>query len=145
MKHWTLHFTIEYTDGWAALLQNISTFILMLALMIGFLVSGNFFRRVSDKSRFQFFSAKMGRNKAIVSKVGAGFLITSVFYIVFVLLYTLTIICVLGADGAGCPLQLDMWRSVYNITFFKAYLFYCSRRLYRYIICSYACYVSICI
>lgn len=70
-----------------------------------------------------FFSAKMGRNKAIVSKVGAGFLITSVFYIVFVLLYTLTIICVLGADGAGCPLQLDMWRSVYNITFFKAYLF----------------------
>lgn len=29
-------FYYEYTDGWAALLQNISTFILMLALMIGF-------------------------------------------------------------------------------------------------------------
>ena len=116
-------FYYEYTDGWAALLQNISTFILMLALLIGFLVSGIFSDEFQTKADSIFFSAKMGRNKAIVSKVGAGFLITSVFYIVFVLLYTLTIICVLGADGTGCPLQLDMWRSVYNITFFKAYLF----------------------
>ena len=121
-------FYYEYTDGWAALLQNISTFILMLALMIGFLVSGIFSDEFQTKADSIFFSAKMGRNKAIVSKVGAGFLITSVFYIVFVLLYTLTIICVLGADGAGCPLQLDMWRSVYNITFFKAYLFYLLRK-----------------
>ena len=116
-------FYYEYMDGWAALLQNISTFILMLALVIGFLVSGIFSDEFQTKADSIFFSAKMGRNKAIVSKVGAGFLITSVFYIVFVLLYTLTIICVLGADGTGCPLQLDMWRSVYNITFFKAYLF----------------------
>lgn len=35
-------FYYEYMDGWAALLQNISTFILMLALVIGFLVSGIF-------------------------------------------------------------------------------------------------------
>lgn len=30
-------FYYEYMDGWAALLQNISTFILILALVIGFL------------------------------------------------------------------------------------------------------------
>ena len=35
-------FYYEYIDGWAALLQNISTFILVLALVIGFLVSGIF-------------------------------------------------------------------------------------------------------
>lgn len=29
---------------------------------------------------------------------------------------------VLGADGAGCPVQLDLWRNVYNITFLQAYL-----------------------
>lgn len=52
-------FYYEYTEGWSALLQNISTFILMLAL---------------------------------------------------------------GADGAKCPIQLDLWRSSYNITFFEAYL-----------------------
>lgn len=116
-------FYYEYMDGWEALLQNISTFILMLALVIGFLVSGIFSDEFQTKADSIFFSTKLGRNKAITSKIGAGFLITSIFYIVFVLLYTLIIICVLGADGASCPLQLDMWRSVYNITFFKAYLF----------------------
>ena len=35
-------FYYEYMDGWAALLQNISTFILILALVIGFFVSGIF-------------------------------------------------------------------------------------------------------
>ena len=30
---------------------------------------------------------------------------------------------VIGADGAGCPIQLDFWRSVYHITIFQAYLF----------------------
>ena len=29
---------------------------------------------------------------------------------------------VLGADGANCPIQLDLWRSVYNVTFLQAYL-----------------------
>ena len=35
-------FYYEYYEGWSALLQNISTFLLMLALIIGFLVSGIF-------------------------------------------------------------------------------------------------------
>ena len=39
------------------------------------------------------------------------------------LLYTVIVLSVLGADGADCPIQLEMWRSVYNITFFEAYLF----------------------
>lgn len=30
---------------------------------------------------------------------------------------------ILGVDGATCPIQLDLWRSVYNITFLQAYLF----------------------
>lgn len=28
----------------------------------------------------------------------------------------------LGADGANCPIQLDLWRSAYNVTFFQAYI-----------------------
>ena len=30
---------------------------------------------------------------------------------------------VVGSDGANCPIQLEMWRSVYNITFLQAYFF----------------------
>lgn len=115
-------FYYEYMEGWSALLQNISTFILMLALIIGFLVSGIFSDEFQIKADSIFFSSKLGRDKAVVSKMSAGLLITTVFYLVFVFLYTLIVLLMLGADGANCPIQLDLWRSTYNITFFQAYL-----------------------
>lgn len=114
-------FYYEYMDGWAALLQNISTFILLLALVIGFLVSGIFSDEFQIKADAIFFSAKLGRSRGILAKMGAGFLIISVFYAVFVFLFTFIILFVLGADGADCPIQLDLWHSVYNITFLQAY------------------------
>lgn len=115
-------FYYEYVDGWSALLQNISTFLLILALVIGFFVSGIFSDEFQTKADAIFFSTRLGRNRAVLSKIGAGFLITTGFYIIFVILYTLIVLLALGADGAGCPIQLDMWRSIYNITFFQAYL-----------------------
>lgn len=116
-------FYYEYADGWAALLNNISTFLLILALVIGFFVSGIFSDEFQTKADSIFFSTRFGRNKGILSKVGAGFCIASSIYVIFVLLYTLVVLFVLGGDGANCPIQLDLWRSVYNITFLQAYLF----------------------
>ena len=115
-------FYYEYTDGWSALLQNISTFILILALFIGFFVSGIFSDEFHLRADSIFFSSRLGRNRAILSKMGAGFSIVTAFYAVFILLHTAIVLLVLGADGANCPIQLDLWRSVYNITFFQAYL-----------------------
>lgn len=115
-------FYYEYFDGWSALLQNISTFILMLALVIGFFVSGIFSDEFQTKADSIFFSTKLGRNKAVISKMSAGFLITTVLYVVFILLYTGIVLLMLGADGANCPIQLDLWRSAYNVTFYQAYL-----------------------
>lgn len=116
-------FYYEYMDGWATLLQNISTFILILALVIGFFVSGIFSDEFQAKADSIFFSTRFGRSRGISAKVGAGFCITTGFYVIFVLLYTFIVLFVLGADGANCPIQLDLWRSVYNITFLQAYLF----------------------
>lgn len=116
-------FYYEYIDGWATLLQHIATFILMLALVIGFLVSGIFSDEFQTKADSIFFSTRFGRKRGTLSKLGAGFCITSGFYVVFVLLYTVIVLFVLGADGANCPVQLDLWRSVYNITFLQAYFF----------------------
>ena len=115
-------FYYEYMDGWSALLQNISTFILILALVIGFFVSGIFSDEFQTKADSIFFSTRLGRNKGVLSKIGAGFTIVSVFYAVFVFLYTFIVLLVLGADGAHCPIQLDLWRSAYNVTFLQAYL-----------------------
>ncbi len=115
-------FYYGYVDGWAALLQNISTFILILALIIGFFVSGIFSDEFGTKADSIFFSTKLGRDKGVLSKIGTGFFITTFFYVIFVFLYTFIVLFVLGADGAGYPIQLDLWRSVYNITFLQAYL-----------------------
>lgn len=115
-------FYYEYVEGWSALLQSISTYLLILALVIGFLVSGIFSDEFLTKADSIFFSSKLGRNRAIVSKMWAGFLITTGIYVVFAALYTFIVLSLLGGDGAGCPIQLDLWRSVYNITFFQAYL-----------------------
>ena len=114
-------FYYEYIDGWSALLQNISTFLLMLALVIGFLVSGIFSEEFQTKADAILFSAKLGRNQAVRAKIEAGFLITTVFYFAFVFLYTMIVLFALGFDGAGCPIQLDLWRSSYNITFLQGY------------------------
>lgn len=115
-------FYYEYMEGWSALLQVISTFILLLALVIGFLVSGIFSEEFQTKADSIFFSARLGRGRAILAKMGAGFVIVTVLYFVFILLYTGICLGVLGADGASCPIQIDMWRSFYNITIFQAYL-----------------------
>ena len=66
-------FYYEYFGGWSALLQNISTFLLMLALVIGFLVSGIFSDEFQIKADSIFFSSKLGRSKAVVSKVALVF------------------------------------------------------------------------
>lgn len=115
-------FYYESVTGWDVLLQDISTFILILALFIGFFISGIFSDEFQTKADAIFFSAKFGRSRAIGAKIGAGFLITTVFYVVFIFLYTMIVLGVTGFQGAGCPIQLTLWRSVYNITYFKAYL-----------------------
>ena len=86
-------------------------------------MSGIFSDEFQTKADSIFFSSKLGRNKGVLSKMGAGMMIVSVFYIIFVVLYTAIVLFVLGADGANCPIQLDLWRSVYNVTFLQAYLF----------------------
>lgn len=58
-----------------------------------------------------------------MSKIKAGFFIVTGFYVVFVMLYTFIVLFALGMEGAGCPIQWDMWRSVYHVTFFEGYLF----------------------
>ncbi|MCI9174532.1 MAG: ABC transporter permease [Lachnospiraceae bacterium] len=115
-------FYYEYENNWEALLQNISTFLLILALTIGFFVSGIFSDEFQLKADSIFFSSRLGRNKAILAKMSAGFLVATALYAVFVCLYTFIVLLLLGTDGSGCPIQFEMWRSSYNITFLQAYL-----------------------
>jgi hypothetical protein len=115
-------FYYEYENNWEALLQNISTFLLVLALAIGFFVSGVFSDEFQLKADSIFFSCRLGRNKAILAKMEAAFLVATALYAIFAFLYTFIVLLLLGTDGSSCPIQFDMWRSSYNITFLQAYL-----------------------
>ena len=116
-------FHYEYYDGWVALIDNIPTFIMILALFIGFFVSGIFSDEFQTKADSVLFSTKLGRNKAIRSKISAGFMISTVLYAAFIGIHTAIVLLILGAGGADCPIQMIFWRSCYNITILQGYLF----------------------
>ena len=114
----------EYFGGWDALLERASAIIMLLVLITGFLVSGIFSDEIQLKADSIFFSAKLGRTKAVSAKIGAGFIIISVIYWTTILLYSGTVLIALGFDGADCAIQLGSsnWKSFYNITYFQDYL-----------------------
>ena len=116
----------EYADGWKALLdsQYLPTLMMITVLIIGFLVSGIFSDEFSWKADSIFFSARLGRGRAVLAKMGAGFLITTVLYWSVVLLFGLIVLAVLGFGGGECAVQtgLSNWNSIYNITYFQDYL-----------------------
>ncbi len=117
-------FYYEYSDGWKALLEYSLMIIMLLVLVMGFLVSGIFSNEFQLKSDSIFFSTKLGRNKAVRSKIGAGFLIVTVIYWSTMLLYSAIVLLSLGMGGGACPIQSSLggWRSFYNITFLQEYL-----------------------
>lgn len=117
-------FYYEYADGWKALLEYAPTLIALLILVTGFLVSGIFSDEFQLKADAVYFSSKLGRTKGVISKIEAGFLIISAVYWTVMLLYSLILFFILGADGADCAIQTGMagWKSFYNITYFQEYL-----------------------
>ncbi|MDD6213452.1 MAG: ABC transporter permease [Clostridiales bacterium] len=114
----------EYADGWKALLEYASTIMMLTVLILGFLVSGIFSNEFQLKTDAVFFSSKLGRNKGVLSKIGAGFLIVTGMYWIVMMTYSGIMLLVLGADGAGCAIQTGMggWKSFNNITYFEEYL-----------------------
>ncbi len=89
-----------------------------------FLVSGIFSDEFKYKADSVFFAAKLGRSKAIMSKIYAGIGTITAVYWFEVILFTLIVLATLGINGANCLIQTDAdnWHSVYNITFFQEYL-----------------------
>lgn len=117
----------EYADGWKALMdsQYLPTLTIMIVVIIGFLIAGVFSDEFSLKADAVFFSAKLGRNKAVLAKIGAGFITITAVYWGVMLLYSAFVLCALGFDGAGCAIQtgLSNWNSIYNLTYLQKFFF----------------------
>lgn len=117
-------FYYEYADGWEALLEYAPTIIMLTVLITGFLVSGIFSDEIQLKADSVFFSAKLGRNKAVAAKIKAGFIVVTSIYWILMGLYSGIVLTVLGTGGADCAIQngFSNWKSFYNITFLQDYL-----------------------
>lgn len=115
-------FYYDYIKGWSQLFEFAPTMIMITMLILGYLVAGIFSNEFSWKADAIFFSSIYGRNKASAAKIIAGFCIVSIIYIISILTYTGITLLYLGIDGWKCPIQINQWKSFYNITIGKEYL-----------------------
>lgn len=117
-------FYYDYMKGWSQLFELSPTIIMITMLILGYLVAGIFSNEFTWKSDAVLFSSTYGRNKAITSKLRAGFWIVTIVYWGALLLYSGITLLYLGVDGLNCPVQADMsgWKCFYHITVWQKYL-----------------------
>lgn len=111
----------EYNDGWDTLIYYAPTLVMFLLFVIIFLVSGIFPSEHRLKANAIFFSTKLGRGKAVRTKLLSGLVTTTVIYWAAIAVYTIVGLALLGADGAGGAFQLLKWKAFYNLTIGQAY------------------------
>lgn len=109
-------FAVDYITGWQQFYDYSPTVIMLSALIASFLVAGIFAQESQWKADAIFFSTRHGRGRGTAAKVKAGvLLLTGLYWVPFLVFAGLTL-GLLGADGAGCPVQVLAWKSFYNIT-----------------------------
>lgn len=116
-------FVYDYMEGWVQALQYAPTVIMITLLVLGFLTANIFSGEFTAKADAVFFSSYHGRKKAVSAKIKAGVCIVTGIYCIVMFIYTVTVLLILGADGAGCPIQASLggWKSFYELTNLELY------------------------
>lgn len=106
------------------MLEYSPSIIMLVVLITGFLIAGIFSDETKLRADSIFFSAKLGRNRAVSAKIWAGFIIVTLIYWITMLLYSGIVLAVLGTGGADCAIQGGFagWKSFYNITYLQDFL-----------------------
>ncbi len=115
----------DYKTGWSKLFEYAPQILMLTMLVLGYLVAGIFSNEFSLKSDAIFFTSLHGRNKAVMAKIKAGFIIVTLVYFTVFILYTAITLLYLGADGWNLAIQMidrSQWKSLYNITIWQEYL-----------------------
>lgn len=117
-------FSYDYVTGWRQLFEYAPTVVMLTMLVLGYLTAGIFSCEFAWKSDAVFFASIYGRDKAVLAKLKAGFLMVSFVYFAAFLLYTAVVLAYLGADGWNLAVQVDWgsWKCFYHITVWQKYL-----------------------
>ncbi|MDD6045082.1 MAG: ABC transporter permease [Clostridia bacterium] len=115
-------FYFTYHEGWHQLLENAGYIPSLGILILGFLLAGIFSNEFKWKADAMYFSTLCGRNKATSAKIKAGFLLVTVLYWGAMLIYSLFTLCYLGFEGGNCVIQWLLWKSIYNLNMWQAWM-----------------------
>lgn len=115
-------FYFTYHEGWHQLLENAGYIPSLGILILGFLLAGIFSNEFKWKADAMYFSTLYGRNKATSAKIKAGFLLVTVLYWGAMLIYSLFTLCYLGFEGGNCVIQWLLWKSIYNLNMWQAWM-----------------------
>lgn len=119
-----LEIPVEYEayDSWETMPMYIQTYVIILAVVIGFMAAGIFDEEFRNHAELVFFAAKYGRSKAIRNKIAAGIITATAVYWTGVGIMTLISFGIMGTSGFHMPYQFEDPDSVYAMTQGQRYL-----------------------
>ena len=114
-------FQVDYSFGWDMSYEVSMSIALWGSILLAFLIAQIFAGEFRWKTDSIYFSTEHGRKRGSITKLLAGFLLTTIVYWVVMLIANLIVLSCLGVQGANCPIQANAnwWNSIYNITFIQ--------------------------
>ena len=121
-KEVKLPFNYEGKEAWETMTMYAQTYVLLLAMVIGFLTAGIFSAEFRPGAEDIFFASKYGRSKAVKNKILAGVIMSTIVYWVGAGILSFIAFSVMGTSGFSTPYQIDDPYSIYILTFGEYYL-----------------------
>lgn len=112
-------FYYEPYESWDILARYTNTLGLIMILLLTIPVSAIFTDEFQTGAEAIFFSTKLGRGKAIASKIGAALILVTAVYWGIMLLFSGINLAVMGISGHSVLYQIDFSYSIYPLTFLQ--------------------------
>lgn len=111
----------EAPDSWDTLQLYVVTYSIILAVLMGVLVSGIFSEEITLKADAIFFSSKYGRNKAVKTKILAGLITSTGIYWTGMCIFTVISLALMGTSGSHTLMSMMNSYTIYNVTYGQAF------------------------
>ena len=117
-------FTFDYTKGWETLLTRVFSLLFMLiALATCIIISPVFSYEYQVGTDAILLPAKRGRGATVHAKILAGWIMTSIVYVVTVLIGVGIIAATFGVLGWNCDFQILSLNSFYDVQIWQVVLY----------------------
>ncbi len=119
----TIPFHYEYNTGWNKLLGISYVALMVIALVVCITLAPIFSSEYQTGADAILLSTKYGRSKLIVAKIVSSFLLTSVIYVLGILILTFATFLIYGSGGAACSLQVLNFLAPADVNLLQSYLY----------------------